>query len=164
MSRRTSTSTYSEASTFTEARVRAVMEKVHEDLTAFVSCRWVSLEAARRWYDDLTFMLLENIVVAFDFKFVFGGSDDRGIRYEVSDDGTLIEDDESGGMDLYGLPTDMKIRVVVRFSRHPDRVLMAELNSRGWYMGGQCFVGVGTLDRVYSKSGWGVRRYKFGNW
>lgn len=164
MSGRTSTSTYSEASTFTEARVRAVMEKVHEDLTAFVTYRWLSLEAAQKLYNDLTFMLLERIVRSFDFKFAFGGSDDRGIRYEVSDDGTLVEDDESGGIDLYGLPNNMTIHAVVLFSRYPVPALMAELNSRGWYMGGQCFVGAGTLDRVYSKSGWGVRRYKFGNW
>lgn len=164
MSGRTSTSTYSEASTFTEARVRAVMEKVHEDLTAFVTCHWVTLAAAQKWYNDLTFMLLKRIVVSFDFKFVFGGSDDRGIRYEVSDDGALIEDDESGGMDLYGLPIDLEIQVVVLFSRYPEPALMTELNDRGWYMGGQCFVGSGTLDRVYSKSGWGVRRYKFGDW
>lgn len=164
MSGRTSTSTYSEASTFTEARVRAVMEKVHEDLTAFVTCRWLSLQEAQRHYEDLTFMLLKRLVRSFDFKFVLGGTNEQGIRYEVSEDGTLVEDDESGGIDLYGLPVNMRIQVVVQFSRHPDPALMAELNSRGWYIGGRCFVGTGTLDRVYSKSGWGVRRYKFGSW
>ena len=154
------TQTRSQTSTFTEARARYVMEKVQEDLVALAIAGPITFERMRKLYDDLTYMAKAQALTSIDLKFSGGG----GIRYAFSDNGTLLMDDDGGGLNLYGLPSSTTVDVVVKYGPKVAEPVRTEMRRRGWVSGGTLLEGDSQSDRTFSKDGYGAERHIFGDW
>src|SRR5436309_1736276 len=94
------TVTISQSTTMTEARVRAVMQKVAANLRAFVVAGHLDRDRAQKWADDLTYLQIQEALEFFELQ-IDGRS--FGLRYTVRSDGSVQQDSASGGIDVYGL-------------------------------------------------------------
>src|SRR5438552_3746552 len=101
MTNMTYTASASRTSTMTEARVRAVMEKVAANLRAFVVAGHLDRDRAVAWVSDLTYLQLQGCLEFFELQ-INGRS--LGLRYTVRSDGSAQQDSAAGGLDVYGLP------------------------------------------------------------
>jgi len=157
--------TQSGTSTFTEARVRTVMGKSLDDFIGLAVSGHLSIGRASEWASDLIYALDREAAEMFQLRFDLPAGEQRAINYHVSDDGSLLEDSESGGIDYRSLPKGTDVSIVLRLrqsSRHRQRVL-DYLRKRGWGAG-SIFSGEGVRDRAYSKDGYGLIRRKIGTW
>jgi len=151
------------SSTFTEARVREVMKPVFDDIIVIANRGFIDSEQARKWYDDLSYMLLSEAISSFEFQFKQPGGRKGAVRYEVSDDGSLLESSRSGGLQLYWLPDDTAADLVVSF-RKMEQDVKAELNRRGWTRDASFVPGAAVRERAYSSEGYGLIRNRIGDW
>ncbi|QSQ23211.1 hypothetical protein JY651_50440 [Pyxidicoccus parkwayensis] len=159
------TFSHTRTSTFTEARVREVMKSVFDELVGAANLGFISLESAHQWRDDLTYMLFQQVLEYFELQFRKPDGTRVGFRYEVSDDGSLLEASRSGGQRLYMLPDGTRGSILVSFREgHLDPEMDAELTRRGWGSGGSSLQGEGTRDRAYSDQGYGLIRKRMGDW
>ncbi|MDC3956338.1 HORMA-1 domain-containing protein [Polyangium jinanense] len=158
--------TASHASTFTEARARAVLHNVLEDFMQVANAGFVARETIKEWFDELSFAVLHNVVNSFQLQFMLpDGRKDRALHYEVRDDGTVPEGSKGGGFDLYGLPRNTRVILCVSYrgdAPNLDKVL-AWLRERGWGSGGSLVQGNTSQDRAFSRDGFGFVRSKVGD-
>ncbi len=161
-----STYTASATTTCTEARVRAVLAKVLDDFIALVSRRFLSVDRATAWCGDLVKVLTFEAVEFFELQFTLPGGSKQGVRYSISDDGMLMEDRASGGIDYYSLPDGTASTLLVQLRSGVsgrDRAI-AYLQGRGWSFNGTALSGTLMRDRAYSRQGYGVVRSRIGAW
>jgi hypothetical protein len=159
------TFSHTRTSTFTEARVRQVMKSVFDELVGAANRGFISLEKAKKWNDDLTYMLSRQVVAYFELQFRTPEGKRAGFRYDVSDDGSLLEASRSGGQQLHMLPDGTRGTIFVTFREGQlDPQTDAELTGRGWVSGGSPLQGEGTRDRAYSDQGYGLIRKRMGDW
>lgn len=153
-------------STCTEARVRAVLVKVLDDFIALVSRRFLPADRATGWCRDLLELLTLEAVEFFELQFTLPGDRELGVRYSISDDGSLMEDRASGGIDYYALPdgTTSTLLVHLRADGTGRAAAVAYLVERGWRFDGTALSGALTRDRAYSRQGYGVVRSLVGAW
>lgn len=157
--------TQSGSSTFSEARVRAVMQKTLDDFIGLAIADHLSVETASKWAKDLVFVLNHEAAELFQLRFDLPSGEQKAVNYYVSDDGSLVEDSESGGVNFRCLPKGTEVLLVLRLrrdSRHRARVL-AYLAGQGWGTGSM-LEGDGVHDRAYSADGYGLIRRRIGNW
>jgi Bacterial HORMA domain family 1 len=151
----------SSSSTFTEARVREVMKPVFDDITGLVLRNFISSERAMKWREDLTYMLSQEAISAFELQLEKPDGTRVGFRYEVSDDGSLLDSSSSGGLRLYQLPEGTTAVLMVVFRElSPD--VRDEVSRRGWVHHAVSLSGEGVRERGYSHEGYGVIRKRFG--
>lgn len=162
----TSTATVSRTSTYTEARVRYVMDKVFDDLVTIAVREFASIELLSAWSNDIRAVLNLQAAEFFEIQLTKPDGKSVAIRYAVVDDGSIIEDEESGGQNLFALPNGTSVRIVIRLrdSATKREAALAYLKRRGWGTNGTVLQGESTGDRGYSKDGYGVRRQRIGNW
>lgn len=153
----------SATSTCTEARVREVMKPVFDELFALAASNFASLQSVEKWRDDLTYMLSNEAISSFELQFDLPDGTQRGFRYEVSDDGTLMASDRSGGLRLYTLPEGTTASVVVVW-RELTPELREEMRRRNWTRSVSLLSGGGVRERAYSSQGYGVVRNRVGDW
>lgn len=158
------TATRSSANTMTEARVRAVMEKIMANFTAMVVCDLIPHERANRWSEDLTYLQLENALVTFQVQFRPPGRPPYGIQYRVSNDGSVQQDSSSGGLDLYGIPKGTPVALCVDLRPERRTIVLPWLTERGWHFNGSLIQGAETESRSFSSGGYGVTRSMVGAW
>ncbi|WP_164019861.1 hypothetical protein [Pyxidicoccus trucidator] len=159
------TFSHTRTSTFTEARVREVMKSVFDELVGAARRGFISLENAQKWNDDLTYMLFRQVVAYFELQFRTPEGQRVGFRYDVSDDGSLLEGSRSGGQRLYMLPDGTRGSIFVSFREGQlDSETDTELTRRDWVSGGSSLQGEGTRDRAYSDQGYGLIRKRMGDW
>lgn len=159
----TSTITASRTNTFTEARVRYVMAKIHDDLIVMAACNLLTYERANKWQDDLSAVLLLEAVELFQIKLARPDGAPAAVTYRLSDDGSLAEDSASGGINWYGQPKGTTANIVVRLrDGRKKEAALAELERRGWSFNGSVLEDEGVRDRAYSVSGYGFTRNKIG--
>lgn len=151
-------------STFTVARVREVMKSVFDELVGAASRGFISMEAAQKWNDDLTYILSRQVAAYFELQLRTPDGRRVGFRYDVSDDGSLLETSRSGGQRLHLLPDGTKGSLFVSYRGQLDEETDAELRRRGWGSGGAPLQGEGTRDRAYSDQGYGLLRKRMGDW
>ena len=161
----TGTITSSRSGTFTAARVRDVMFEVHADLIQLVSPGLISMETAKSWAEDLTYILERQAAKGFQLQFRCSGHEHRAVDYRVSEDGTLHESSTSGGINYFALPrgTQVILFVFLDFQARSINEVNVELAKRGWGSG-QAIEGAAVRDRAYSKDGYGLIRAKIGAW
>lgn len=160
-----STQTYSRSSTFSEARVVAVMHKVLADLVGLAATGMIDEDTAEKWHEELEFILLRRGATYFQFQFRLPSGSRAGLTYRVSDDGSLSEDSDSGGVDWFDLPKGTKASLFLHVNEESPH--LAEVRSfmsrRGWGAG-SVVEGTGTRERAYSKDGFGLVRERVGAW
>ncbi|MFY0567847.1 hypothetical protein ACN28E_29015 [Archangium lansingense] len=149
--------------TFTEARVREVMKFVLEDLIGCVMRNFVSQENAQTWWDDMTYLMTQQAISAFELQFTRPDGTRGAFRYEVSDDGSLLESSHSGGQRLHMLPSGTRAGIYVKYRDDVQPHVKEEMRRRGWGSGSSV-AGVAVRDRAYSKEGYGLIRSRVGEW
>lgn len=162
----TYTQSYSSSSTFTESRARFVMDKFLDDILGLHGRGFITQEKALKWYRDVLYVLSKESADYFEVQFSSSANSECGLRYQISDDGYIYEDSESGGIDFYSLPNNIQASLFLSLrtnSKKYDEVL-TELKERGWGTNGKSLEGNSVRDRAYSKSGYGLVRNKVGNW
>jgi hypothetical protein len=161
-----STYAVSESTTCTEARVRAVLAKVLDDFIALVTRRFLTADRAAEWCRDLLEVLIFEAVEYFELQFTLPSGSKCGVRYSISDDGTLMENRNSGGIDYYSLPegTATTLLIHLRTGVSGRESAVAYLRERGWTFNGAALTGALTRDRAYSREGYGVVRARVGAW
>lgn len=160
------TSTTSHTSTFTEARVRYVMNKVLEDLVMIAACGFATVEQITKWHEEVQTVLLLEAAELFQIKFARPDGKPAAITYRISDDGSLSEDGGSGGVNYFVHPSGTKASIVIRLRQGAKKreQAVAYLKQRGWTFNGSVLEDEGTRDRAYSSSGYGVTRNLVGSW
>lgn len=155
------TSTATRTTTTTDARVRAVMQKVAANLSAFVAAGLVERTRAQKWADDLTYLQIEEAIDFFELQI-----NDRslGLRYTVNSDGSVQQDSASGGLDIYGLPADTTVRLYAHLQTGIPQNVRDELKRRGWSFNGQRMEAEESERRSFSSEGYGITRTKLGTW
>lgn len=156
----------SRTSTYTEARARAVMNKVLEDLMGLYGRDLISKEQALKWYFDILYVLSKEAADFFEIQFKSSFVKQNGLRYEISDDGSIYEDSKSGGIDYYSLPDNVKVSLFLSLRTEAAKYfeVYEELLRRGWGTNGKTLEDSWVRDRAYSKDGYGLIRNKVGNW
>jgi hypothetical protein len=161
----TSTMTATQASTFTEARARAVMRHVHSDFMNWASAGFIAREKAQTWFEELEYAVVHNVVDTFQIQLTKSDGTRIGLSYSVRDDGTILEESKAGGFDPYGLPSGTTFGLCLTYRQGVPNLesVRAYLRERGWGPGGS-LLGGGARDRAYSKNGLGIERSKVGEW
>lgn len=151
------TYTRTQTRTITEARVRYVLDKVEEDLTGLMVRGMLSHATWLSWREDVEYLLVRDGLTLYEFQVETPDGRKRAIRYRVEVDGMVYTDDRSGGLQVYDLPRNSKVCIVIQYRQGKDH-LRAEMRRRGWVLGASLVAGHESEDRVFSKDGYGHRR------
>lgn len=157
----TYTATATQTHTMTEARVRAVMQKVAANLNAFVVAGLVTAERAQKWVDDLTYLQVEGQLDFFELQLA---GRTFGLRYTISADGSIHQDSASGGIDVYGLSANTTVQLFASTKSPRPQYVQAELERRGWHFNGKKLEAPESEQRTFSSNGYGLVRSKLGTW
>ncbi len=161
MTNMTYTASATRASTMTEARVRAVMQKVAANLRAFVVAGHLDYNRAIEWAADLTYLQLQECLEFFELQ-INGRS--FGLRYRVGSDGSVQQDSAAGGLDVYGLPHGSTVQLYAHIRTGTPQHVREELARRGWGFNGRKIDAPETEHRTFSSNGYGLTRSKLGTW
>ena len=161
----TTTFTASRTTTFTDARLRAVMPEVGGVFYALASASVITFDRAVRWTEELTFILQHQAARGFQIQLTYPNGQKIALDYRVSSDGSVRESSTSGGVDYCLLPAGASavLFVDLDFSARAIDTVWAYTRQRGWGTGSSV-EGESVRDRVYSKGGYGVIRSKVGAW
>lgn len=157
------TYTTTRTNTYTEARARVVMLSVLEDLAVLAASRMISFETAKDWMEDLLYLVNARVLNFFELQYYSStGSRIGGYKYNLSEDGSLQENSQSGGIDPYDVPDGTKVKLFadIDYARQNITEVNEYLASRGWGTNGTPLGGQAVYERAYSKDGYGLRRYK----
>ena len=160
------TFTASKTNTYTDARLRAVVPEVGADFYALAGAGIVSSEVARRWTEELTFVLQHQAAHGFQVQLTYPNGQQVALDYRVSSDGSIRESSTAGGIDYYALPAGTRafLFVDLDFQAREIAVVQTYIRERGWILDAQAVQGEVARDRAYSKDGYGVIRGKIGAW
>lgn len=159
------TYTTSTTVTWTEARIRYVMDKVFEDLLSQVTAGLLRHESAVKWRDDFSYLLRNQAVERFQVQFERPSGSKAGVEYRVIEGGHVVIDEPSGGNDYFGFPSGTKATAVVRYRSDCPNLdaVRAEMARRGWGGRGE-IMSAGPVDSTYSRDGCGLERSRLGDW
>jgi hypothetical protein len=158
--------TATRTNTYTEARLRAVMPEVGADFYSLAGAGLISLDTAKNWTEELTFVLQHQAAKGFQIQLKRFGSNPIAIDYRVSSDGTVRESSMGGGIDYFALPngTEASLFVDLDLQSPAIETIKIYIAQRRWGTNGQAVDGQSTRDRTYSKDGFGIIRTKVGTW
>lgn len=160
------TYTRSQTSTYTQARVRYVMGKVKEDLYGLMNCSLLAMERVNSIYDSLVYLLDQKVLESFELQFKKGnGQALGGLRYELDGYGGIHSDEESGGIDYYALPKNLRVGLLVTLNKTAPnyKQVMEQLADWGWGTG-SALTGEAKHLKNYSKDGYGLSQKIIGDW
>jgi len=160
------TTTASRSSSYTDARLRAVMPEIGADFYNMASVGLITFNTAQRWTDDLTFVLQNEAALGFQVQFTYPNGQQVALDYRVSSDGSIRESGTAGGIDYYALPAGTRVTFFIdlNFSARKIDTVQAYGRQHGWGQDGHAVQGDPARDRAYSKDGYGVIRGKIGIW
>jgi hypothetical protein len=142
------------------------MKKVLADLAVLSQSGILTEERLLKWNEVLTFLLVREAIVKFQIQLCVAPKERIGVEYTVSDDGTLHEDSESGGIDYFALPSSTTASITIGL--RDDCTALDEvktfLRRRGFTFDGTFIKGEVSRDRAYSKDSFGLIRGKVGRW
>jgi hypothetical protein len=160
------TFTASRSSTFTDARLRAVMPEVGADFYALAGAGIITFSVAQRWTEELTFILQHEAAHGFQIQLTYPTGQQIALDYRVSSDGSIRESAVAGGIDYYALRTGTRAFLFVDLNWQAKGIAAVRtyIEERGWALNCQPVQGDVVRDRAYSKDGYGVIRGKIGAW
>lgn len=149
--------------TSTAARVKAVLDLFGADVVGFVVQGLMSKERMVDWLGDLHAVLVLDAVERFQVKIAYPDGRLSALDYEVSDDGSIGNSDESGGFSTSSLPVGSTASLLVRWRVNAPRLEEARevLRARGWGVG-TMLEATGPAERAYADGGYGVYRRTVG--
>jgi len=159
-----STATASATTTMTEARVRAVMQKVGANFWALVVSGHLDRHEAQRWVDDLIYLQVEEALDFFEVQVTSPQGERFGLRYTVRADGSVQQDSKSGGIDLYGFSSGTRVNLYAHLRYGIPQSVREELQRRRWGFNGTRLQAEISERRAFSKDGYGLIREKLGQW
>ena len=159
------TATRSQTDTYTDARLRAVMAEIGADFYAPAAVGLISNETARKWTEELAFILQHRAARSFQLQCTKPNGTKVALHYTVSSDGSVHESSNAGGIDFYGLPQGTTLFLFVDMDWQSANIAIVRdyIARRGWGTG-QAVQGDLIRDRAYSKEGYGVVRSTIGAW
>jgi hypothetical protein len=160
------TYTNSTTNTYTEARARYVMGKVYEDFIGLMTAEHITKEYADRMRRELFYLLDMRVLKSFQLQFTNRyGTRVGGINYEVRSDSTIAIDDQSGGIDFWGLDDGTTVNLfITKDLASPN---LAEVNRQliAWGWGsGSALTGSSVYAKSYASGGFGVKQSIIGTW
>lgn len=159
------TATRSLTDTYTDARLRAVMAEVGADFYAPAAASLISNETARKWTEELAFILQHQAANSFQVQCTKPNGTKIALHYTVSNDGTVHESSNAGGIDFFGLPAGTTVSLFVNLDwQSPNIAIVRDYIARRGWGTGQAVPGDPIRDRTYSKEGYGIVRSKIGDW
>jgi len=160
------TYTNSATNTYTEARARYVMGKVYEDLVGLMTTGLITKEYADKTRKELLYLLDKKVLKSFQLQFIDAyGNEKGGINYVVRADSTLAIDDQTGGIDFWGLDRNITVNLFIK--KDPASPNLAEVNRQliAWGWGsGTALTGNAVYAKSYSSGGYGVQQSIIGSW
>jgi hypothetical protein len=141
------------------------MVSVLEDLNVLAASRLVAHETAKKWMEDLLYLLNARVLNHFELQ-VYSSTGSRigGYKYILKDDGSLHENSKSGGIDPYALPPGATVGLFADIDYKKINIgdVSQYLAKRGWGTNGTRLIGQASYERAYSKDGYGIQRFKIG--
>lgn len=162
----TTTYAISQTSTFSEARARAVMRHVLGDFMAAANAGLIDRTRITGWHEELEFAVVHNVVDSFELQLTMTDGRRAGLIYRVKDDGSILEESKSGGLDFHALPPGTRVNVVLAYRPGAQNIekVRAYFKERGWTTGGTLLEGAASRERAFSKGGFGIERNRVGEW
>jgi hypothetical protein len=158
------TTTATATSTITEARVRAVMQKVRTTFTSLAMLELITNDQATSWANDLTYLQLERAIEYFEIQLKTLSGKRYGLRFTIFDDGSIQQDSKSGGLDFYGAPKGTTASLYAHTHLNTPKRVFDELARRGWGTNGKRLEASTSERRAFSNDGYGIVREKLGEW
>lgn len=155
------TATATATSTITEARVRAVMQKVRVTFTGLVIAGLITEERAAKWTTVLSYLQLEGVIEYFEIQL---GGRQYGLRFTIFDDGSIQQDAKAGGIDFHALPKNTSVGLYTHTRANTPQYVYDELKKWGWGFNGQRLEAPAGDSRGFSKDGYGIVRERLGEW
>lgn len=155
-----STITRTESSTFTASRAKAVFPKVFTDIINLKVRGFLSESRAANWREVLEYGLVVNGLEKFEIMLTMPSGTKEAFRYNVTDDGSVLGNDSSGGINFYGYPDGTTLSIVItrRSSFLNDERFNEILRRHGWGDNGSYLEGTEVKERSFSKEGFGITR------
>lgn len=160
------TFTRSTTSTYTQSRANYVMGKVYEDTLNMMSAGIISKSTADSWRQSLLYLLSKQAVNYFEFQFYRSDrSEIGGIHYKIESNGNIYSDEDSGGLDFWGLPSGVYATLLVDLDYDSPKIeeVQRQLDEWGWGIG-KSLSGSHQYLKSYSKEGYGFGQNKVGKW
>lgn len=160
------TYTRSVTDTYTEARARYVMGKAYDDILNLVWRGLITRDYADSIRRDILYLLSKKVLKSFELQFTTAtGREIGGIHYEVKSDSTISMDNDSGGIDFWGLDDGTEVSLFIvkdNTSPHIEEV-NRQLQAWGWGTG-NALTGSKEYSKSYSKDGFGLKQSIIGKW
>ena len=157
-----STYTFSGTDTYSVSDVKAVMQNTYEDIVGFANRQILDYSRAKRWIDDLTYLLNKSILKAFELQlYDSAGVCFKSYRYDVNTWGLISSGSSSGGINYFEIKEDTAIRLlaVLDENHHSYTAVLNELNNNlGWGNDGSAMNGNTTFERNYTSGSLQLKR------
>lgn len=153
--------TFTGTATYSVSDVKAVMQNTFEDIVGFANRSFITFDRAKTIIDDLTYILKNKALSAFEIQLSRGGSRFQSYRYEVGVAGYINSGDASGGINYWALPTDTQVQVYAELdngSATYNTVLNELQNNRGWGSNGTAMEGNAQTERSYVSNSLQLKR------
>lgn len=158
-----STKTKSRTNTHTKTRAKELMRKrVAPDIQSLATRGFITRDKASKWACDLSYLAEEDAIEYFDMCFSHESERMGGYRYTFICNKTVTTDELSGGLNLWNLPSNVSVEIVVRLRSNLAPHIWSYLSRKGWVGGGELLSGDSSRDRTFSYQGYGVTRQNFG--
>lgn len=152
----------SQTDTYTAARAKQVMKSVLDDFIGLTDRKFITIERAIIWRDNIIYALDNKSLLSFEIQFSKGTP--KGYLYIVDSTGTLISNDKSGGIDYYNYENGTQVSLLYRLDENSNnyKKVLDELVKRGVGTNGVSLANSTNVenDRTYSKEGFGLKRQK----
>ena len=148
-----STYTFSGTDSYSVSDVKAVMQNTYEDIVGFANRQIVEYNDAKKWIEDLTYILNKKAIKSFELQLYNStGQRFKSYRYEVNMWGLIISGDKSGGINYFDIPTSTKIGLFANLDKESTNyfsVLKELTENRGWGTNGTAMEGSASHERSY---------------
>jgi hypothetical protein len=133
-----------------------------EDFIVLANADKIDYSKAQKWMEDLLYLAKAKVLKYFELQYYTNGTRIGGYKYVLSDDGSLHENSDSGGIDPYYVSSDYSISLFadIDWQKNNSEEVKKYLATRGWGMNGTSLGEQGVYERAYSKNGYGLMRYK----
>lgn len=160
------TYTNSISSTYSEARARYVLGKVYEVLMNLLMVDLVTKSYTDECRTQLLYLMDKKALKSFEFQFhSLEGSEIGGLRYEIRADSSIVIDDDSGGVDFWGLSKNTTVTLSITKDLSSTHIEEVKRQLTAWGYGpGSALTGTSTHIGSFSKGGFGVNQSKIGSW
>lgn len=133
-----STYTFTGTDTYSVTDVKAVMQNTYEDIIGFANRHIITYETAKRWIEDITYILNEKALSFFEIQ-IYNATGDKFMAYKYKSDsnGYLYTGSASGGINYFAIPSGCKAGLLVSLDSNATNYnkVNNELDRRGFGQG-----------------------------